>query len=389
MTLFRPPEFEDISEMIDFFSKMYYPIFYWTVDALGLGTTPAFSEGYDYKLDIIRAIEGIIFQRNDDWSPILTSDSSNSFSDFIDKGKYESVWKQLIMDAKTLCFKGYVANEENWNYSLEFSVETLNVTSAFNIIKDVDLSPYMNRDSTLKGVSSKKEFLDIVRGALFAKLTFPLQNISAPIIRSPSDKELKKLMTNCAELYDKYMSIPTGSLMITPIPINNKSSFNYLNSTLSLYIGRKSSSDFNWHYDDDFCPNHLYKTPSIVLADPGILLSNDLNDCEHGRLRPEEFKVESNSYIKPMEFNENTIVINPLIEKRCLDDIFKNMRLFDSFSVDVLKVDEDGIKYDKSEKSSFHNLIKDNGFTSYNKSCWKPTLEELKKATSLYLNIKY
>jgi hypothetical protein len=287
-----------------------------------------FSEG-DYRKDIVKECRDM-----------------TKYSD--DGGKLPKDWEGRVLESKSSTIK------VNGTKGLMLKVGSMNVKRIAEIARNGQCTNPIY-DEERRQIVSREDLLLELRGAIADQLLNsnkygdPLE-----IWNPPEESELVNILEKAGEVYDYYMSVPKGSLIVTKDFI-----FPYT-------IGRKKFPNLRWNSSRYL--GQSWKGPRIPLAGNCVSFTGVDKAPYSKRIEDITFR---GSFGFPMDFIRDTFAVPKNEEKDYIENAVESLGNFGSIWI----------------QSPPYGIIEKNGMTHANNSNWHPTKEELIRASKIHLGI--
>jgi len=295
--------------------------------------TDVFSEG-DFRPDVLQVARGFV-----------TMDHKYQGV----KGKLPSNWEQRVLDfvEPTILIKG----TNGWR----LEVGTLDMKRVAEIAKGGYVSN-PKRDDKGRQILSRDDFLVEFRGSIADQLLNSNKDGDpTKMLQAPTEIELEEMVEGAGMVYNHYMSIPVGSLMVTKDFI-----FPYV-------IGRKQFPDLRWKDHRRYC-GQSHKGARIPTADICVHLTGVDNNCAPHMMKNPVFRAD---FSFPMEIIGDTFTVPKDQERDYVERAVESLGNFGSIWV----------------QNPPYEIIGEHGMIPSRGHSWHPNKDELIKVYKLYLGI--
>lgn len=292
------------------------------------GTGYSFFSSGDFRPDLVDACQELIHDLNKYENTGI---------------RFPSDWMNAISSMKGLGVKFK-------NNDISLKVGAYDIKKVAELAKD----GHVKNAKYAKGcqILSKEDFLIEFRGAYADRiLNWNHFQDAHELVQPPSKDKLARMIKEAGQVFDQYVNIPVGSLIVTKDFI-----FPYV-------LGRKKYQDLRW-FSDKHCSYNDESGPRIPTADNAVHLTGKDNDS-HTRESP----VLRVNLDFPMDFIRNSFVVDQKDEKSYLMDTIESQGQFNSIWV-----------------QGASGLPKD--VTSMQGSNWHPSKDELVRVIKEILKIR-
>lgn len=266
------------------------------------------------------------------------------------KGFLPSGWEQQILNAEgpTIEIKG--------TRGLALKVGTLDMKRVAEIARGGYVSN-PRRDEDRRQMLTREDLMVEFRGSIADQLINSNKyGDVTKMWQAPNEEELTKMINGAGQVYDHYISIPEGSLMVTKDFI-----FPYV-------IGRKKFPDLRWKGYRRFC-GQSWKGARIPTSDVCVHLTGVEKDCAPHIMPNPVFRA---NFGFSMDVIGETFAVPKNEERDYVATVVESMGSFASIWV----------------QNPTDDILNESGMTVNDCHDWYPTKDELIRACELHVGIK-